>query len=83
MKTYHEKVHWTLKKNVPFKNKVVWVEEEDDGTLTIYHTESPFWYNFFHGEECPRVSQVSRKCPTMTHVDKVICNDESKLEFWM
>ncbi len=29
---------------------LIWVEEEDDGTISLYSTDSLFWKNFFNVE---------------------------------
>ena len=67
----------------------MWVEEEDDGTLTVYHTESPFWYYFFHPDEgtgrntCKKGSECTKKVPVKKHACNKTCTDPNKLEYWM
>jgi hypothetical protein len=92
MREYNERIHWTIKKaaRVPRKHKVVWVEEEDDGTLFVYYTASPFWYYFFHPNEgagkghkkCKKVLECTKKVPIPTH-KRIKCDDPNELAYWM
>jgi len=30
---------------------IIWIEENDDNTMDVYSTDSPFWRDFYHDDE--------------------------------
>lgn len=84
---------WVRKifKQIPKNHYIVCVEQDEDGSIEVYHTESPFWYNFFHANEekqqskkknkekdCTSVSQCTKK----EHI-KIQSDNPNELVYWM
>ena len=76
MKAYNTLVSWIRKvcRKIPNDNKIVWVEPNDDGSVDIYHTDSPFWYNFFHSDEISKDVKIGDKIDwnVITYKGKII-----------
>lgn len=87
MKSYNQKMYWVRQYvKIPFHHKIVYVHEEDDGSLTVWHTDSPFWYDFYHADEYDFTKEEIAYTPTLNireKVKRVTCTDPNNVAYWM
>lgn len=85
-KTYNERMYWVRQYlNIPFHHKIVYVDEVD-GVINVWHTDSPFWYHYYHADEYPFTKEEINYVPKLNLREKfkrTKCDDPNNVAYWM